>query len=158
MTRPIERLGQLLIQQGLLSPAQLSDCMRESGRGTETELSDVIVSRGLVDRETMNRTLKSLGPAWVSIADPASGGEIPVPPEVLEARKDPKRVMQKYTLLHELGRGGMAVVYKAWDDLLKNFVALKLIRSQDIGIVDSARESEVQEFLRENALLGRSDG
>jgi serine/threonine protein kinase len=81
-----------------------------------------------------------------SVPAPKPGGP---PPEVAEAAKDPKRVMGKYTLVNELGRGGMAVVYKAWDEQLDQFVALKLIRSQDIGLSDQPEDATVQEFLRE---------
>ncbi len=86
---------------------------------------------------------------------PVAKAEDPTPPEALEARKDPKRVVGKYTLLRELGRGGMAVVYQAWDASLAQHVALKLIKSADLGLADGAREEDLAEFLREARTAAR---
>ncbi len=56
----------------------------------------------------------------------------------------------RYTLLDELGRGGMGVVWKAWDSQLFRVVALKLIRP------DSAwGEEGVERFAREARLAAR---
>ncbi len=60
------------------------------------------------------------------------------------------RTFGRYQLLVELGRGGMGVVWKAWDSQLQRSVALKLIRSATLA--DSA---EIDRFLREARAAAR---
>lgn len=55
-----------------------------------------------------------------------------------------------YTLLGEIGRGGMGTVYRAKSDLLNNFVAFKMINPR------LAENSELlQRFLQELQVIGR---
>src|SRR5262245_60235291 len=92
----------------------------------------------------------------VSRGTPTSRASAPeAPPEVAAAAKDPKRVLGKYTLVAELGRGGMAVVYKAWDASLQQYVALKLIRTQDLGLSDQPQRPELEAFLREARMAAK---
>jgi serine/threonine protein kinase len=55
------------------------------------------------------------------------------PPEVSAAAGNPKNRFGKYILVKQIGHGGMAVVYKAWDTFLNQYVALKFIKAQDIS-------------------------
>jgi serine/threonine protein kinase len=75
------------------------------------------------------------------------------PPEVTQAAAQPKNRFGKYILVRQLGHGGMAVVYKAWDTFLNHFVALKFIKTQDIADGASpAAQEQIEQFMAEARL------
>ena len=43
------------------------------------------------------------------------------------------KTIGRYVIEREIGRGGMAVVYKAFDPLLNRIVAIKLIKTDVFG-------------------------
>jgi serine/threonine-protein kinase len=57
-----------------------------------------------------------------------------------------------YELLEEIGRGGMAVVYRARQKRLERFVALKLFRADGLG-----RAAELQRFRHEAEIVANLD-
>jgi serine/threonine protein kinase len=73
----------------------------------------------------------------------------PVPPEVVEARKDPAKRFGKYVLLGEIGRGGIGAIYRAWDVYLNQFVALKRIKPPPQGSGRAVRHTRVASLLNE---------
>jgi serine/threonine protein kinase len=102
---------------------------------------------GTVDKTQVQATTPKTGSGGSSAA---LANQKALPPEVAQAAKDVNRVFGKYVLMNELGRGGAGVVYKAWDTLILQYVALKFIRNQDDTESDTTSgSSQVEEFQRE---------
>ncbi len=68
---------------------------------------------------------------------------LPARPDELDTRDLAGRPFGRYRLLEEVGRGGMGVVWKAWDTQLKRVVAVKQV------LPDRAGPEWVERFLRE---------
>jgi tetratricopeptide (TPR) repeat protein len=72
------------------------------------------------------------------VKDSAPAGDYAPPAEAGER-------FGRYRLIKELGRGGMGIVYKAFDPELKRTVALKMLLGEESGI----DEQQVERFVRE---------
>jgi hypothetical protein len=69
------------------------------------------------------------------------------PPEVETAAAEPKNNLGDYILVQEVGKGGMGRVYRAWDENVGRFVAVKVIDTEDVG--------DRERFVREAQIAGR---
>ncbi|MEK7867705.1 MAG: serine/threonine-protein kinase, partial [Planctomycetota bacterium] len=80
-------------------------------------------------------------------------GEARATPASSPSQPSPEgRPFGRYTLVEELGHGGMGVVWKAWDSQLSRVVALKMIRADSDwggeGVERFAREARLAARLR----------
>ena len=85
----------------------------------------------------------------------ASPGEVSVQHETqdvpLSSSPQPGRLLGKYTIVREVGRGGMGVVFEALDTVLDRKVALKMLVIQLRADTRDVRQDE-ERFLREARL------
>src|ERR1700690_4269583 len=67
------------------------------------------------------------------------------------------RIPERYTLIEEVGQGGMAVVYRAQDETLKREVAIKVLHQHLAGEPESRarlqREAQAVAKLRHDNIL-----
>ena len=81
------------------------------------------------------------------VPEPSSQGVV-VPPQADASLQG--RMVGEYRLIEELGRGGMGVVYRAWDDRMARVVALKVILPHSSGDPNARKR-----FLREARAQGQ---
>ncbi len=107
------------IAKGYLTRERLEDCRRHlerlRERGVSRSIGALLLKRGdLTVEQYLDVLARREGGAG------ARGPEGP-----------PRFVLGKYRVVRELGRGGMGIVYEAWDSLLQRRVALKVLKPQD---------------------------
>jgi serine/threonine protein kinase/ribosomal protein L37AE/L43A len=136
---PIPRLGEILIRRGRVTEQQVADALAAQHKkilACKTCRTQVNVE----EREDARayKCVRCGGemkePEQVSSVSVIDTSVIlvprdPVPREVEAAAQDPARKMGKYVLLEELGRGGAAIVHRAWDTYLHQYVALKFLKA-----------------------------
>ncbi len=147
----VPSLGDLLVRRGYLSvdladPALLlrrkkvlvcpSCGTRFSTAGTESSRKYSCKGCGCV-LERQDQLLMA--------GETAGAPRIDVPDDAFEASRDPSLRFAdgKYLLIREVGRGGMGIVWKAWQTDLRRYVALKLL----VGTMWT--EVELKRFYRE---------
>lgn len=170
-------LAHELLRRGLLTPAQLQDASSRASTAARP-LGDVLVEMRLLtafqveaarkqrvgrvpwcarcgERVTQARDMPD-GPACPRCLRPVEwtharieGTPVhEVPRDVEAAIARAARSIHKYVLVSEIARGGMGAIHKAWDLVLGEFVALKLLRP-DAPQDALGRNAQMRELLRE---------
>ncbi len=143
MAQPTEsdylQVGRVAVQRGYLSREQLEAAIRDLGerayetmeRGDEhetlPELGEILVEKGFLTPDSLEAIEKEIG---------------------LATMDEPTNKFGKYTLLHEIGRGGMSVVWEAFDNNLRRRVAVKFLTGYHAGRVPGEAPQEDDTLLR----------
>ncbi|MBI3854817.1 MAG: protein kinase, partial [Planctomycetes bacterium] len=134
------RVWQKALNRGLLTSRQVNDCLKESHSTAPTlRLTEVLVAKGFLEPDQVREIRAEL-----ALAEPEA------PDEVRAAARDPQKLLGRYVIVGELGRGGMGIVYKAWDGDLRRFVALKVLSGpwDDEDLARFRREAQSAAALR----------
>jgi predicted Ser/Thr protein kinase len=135
-------LGKLALEEGLLTPDQLRTALvelgRDAARGASTRLDAILLKNGYLTPAQVEALLEK-------------GAARPSPPPAPDSR--PSQI-GKFRIRGELGRGGMGVVYEAYDQELDRLVAVKMIVSSPNATPKEAALDE-ERFLREARLSAK---
>ncbi len=159
---PIPRLGEILIRRGAVTEQQVADALAAQNKvilacltcHTQVNVEEREDARAYKCVRCGGEMREPEKVSSVSVVDTSVilVPRDPVPREVEAAAQDPARKMGKYVLLEELGRGGAAIVHRAWDTYLHQYVALKFLKAPpETGEPEAlARyESHIRDLLKE---------
>ncbi|MBV8879858.1 MAG: protein kinase, partial [Planctomycetaceae bacterium] len=126
---PDSPLGEIAVSRGYVTDAQLEECLEEQKRlDPHVLLGELLLRHKYITGEQLLRAL-----AAQKKPEPA--------PQLPEGVK-----IGKYSLVREIGRGGMGVVYEAEDPDLRRRVALKVLK-------DDASDPTAAERLKREAAI-----
>lgn len=153
MVQPMneQALIDLAVEQGYLSRDQVNSCLRALGTASKTEnssLTSLLLESGLLTQETLEKLDRihrertaSPPPRRKKQESPIDKRPQDIPPEALPFADNPDYCFKDFILTRELGRGGMGVVWKAWQRSLHRWVAIKFLESDT--------PDELDRFIRE---------
>jgi len=129
---PSSPLGELAVSRGYITDAQLEDCLEEQKRiEPHVLLGELLLRHKYISGEQLLRVL-----AAQKKPEPA-----PQLPEGVN--------IGKYSLIREIGRGGMGVVYEAEDPDLRRRVAIKVLKK------DTSDPTAAERLKREAAIVAQ---
>ncbi|MCO5171627.1 MAG: serine/threonine protein kinase [Planctomycetes bacterium] len=152
------RLGEILVDHDLASrPAVRGLLARQGVVIAECELCqtryNALLFRGpgtCLCLRCGRRLAPSDERAPLTVEDAISGGG-PQADRMLQEHRQRNPRLGRYEVLGEVGRGGMGVIYKAWDADLHRHVALKFLRPSH----DLASQEDKERFRREARAVAR---
>jgi len=119
------RLGELAVARGWCSASQVEGALAIQPKA-QAQIGQILLQRGALTTERLAALLL----------------------EQADLTGAPLRRIGRYVALHEIGRGGMGVVWKAWDPQLARAVAIKLLHARE-------DPEERQRFMREARIVAK---
>ena len=135
----VPRLGEVLLEKGFVSYAEIEKAVESQKEKKPLECSHCGAAYSILKFDPKK---KYICKKCAGLLLPPETIRAEVPEEVRQASQNPKNVLGKYVVVKELGRGGMGAVYKAWDSVLKRWVAIKVL-------MGTGGEEELARFRRE---------
>ncbi len=142
--------GEIVIRKGYATPEQVRECLSlqatssKDPKAKPVRLGDLLMRKGYLSLASVEEVIREqtghTPPTGALTGKSVSFKEMPE--DAKKASKDPKRQIGKYSLIKEIGRGGMGQVFKSWDSGLNRIVALKILTAD-------TSPDDIKRFFRE---------
>ncbi|MDP6957484.1 MAG: protein kinase, partial [Planctomycetota bacterium] len=138
-----QRFGQVAVSLGFITEGQLQECLQEQAhsreKGSLLRIGQILMHRDFLTTEQFLKIMSEQETRYGGSED----RQTMVLGELLgnqERSSDdplgPGKLLGRYKIIRQIGRGGMGIVYEAVDSVLKRKIALKVLREDmlDAGV------------------------